>query len=323
MFKALRLLMVGAFAAVLALSPAAQAQSQPQAAEAIRPALWVARDGDSRVYLYGTVHLRRPGGAWADPRVEAALADSQTVWTEIEISDGAEQAMIPLVQRLGLSPQRPLSSVLTPAQRNEIEASLQPLGLPFMSIEAMRPWLAAVTLAVMPMTAAGYDPRSGVDRSVDQEARRQGKAMRAFETAEQQLNFFASLDERLQVEMLLDTARTSGQGATFLADLERAWERGEVAALERIVVTEMRADYPDLYDVFFTRRNRAWTDALMTEMAGSGTVFVAVGAGHLVGPDSVVAMLQARGISVEPVDRPNPRPRRTVPRPQPRPAPQR
>ena len=78
-----------------------------------------------------------------------------------------------------------------------------------------------------------------------------------------------------------------------------AWERGDLATLERVVIDEFKAEAPEAYDVIFTQRNMAWTEALMVELEGSGVDFVAVGAGHMLGDDGLVALLRARGVSVE------------------------
>ena len=74
-----------------------------------------------------------------------------------------------------------------------------------------------------------------------------------------------------------------------------AWRRGDVAELARAFADDPEFT-PALRDLILRQRDRAWTDVIARRLARPGTVFVAVGAGHLVGPDSVQAMLAARGI---------------------------
>ena len=81
--------------------------------------------------------------------------------------------------------------------------------------------------------------------------------------------------------------------------LSTAWERGDVDTLERLVVEETRQQYPDVYRVLFAERNNAWMDVLMRELDGSGVDFVAVGAGHMLGPDGLIEQFRARGLTVE------------------------
>jgi uncharacterized protein len=78
-----------------------------------------------------------------------------------------------------------------------------------------------------------------------------------------------------------------------------SWAEGDVPALARLVVDDMKADSPELYKVLLVDRNTDWANQIQTQLEGSGTAFIAVGAAHLAGPDSVQAILQSRGVTVE------------------------
>ena len=56
--------------AVIAGAPA-PVMAQDAAAETGKPALWVVRDADSTIYLFGTVHLLRPETVWNSPVVKS------------------------------------------------------------------------------------------------------------------------------------------------------------------------------------------------------------------------------------------------------------
>lgn len=291
-------------AACAALAIASCASAQEPRAQTIHPALFVARDTDSKIYLFGTIHVRRPGAPWGGPEAQAALTESQELWTELEMNAEADARAAQEVVRLGVAaPGRPLSSYLSPAQNQRLQAALAAQGAQPHALEHMRPWFAGLMLSLMPVMRAGYDPNAGVDRQIDTIADAQGKTARWFESSAQQLAFFNDLSEGLQIELLMEAVDASGDSAEELANLERAWERGDLRALERAVVDETREQYPELYDVLFVRRNRAWVDALMVQMEGSGVDFVAVGAGHLLGDDGLVEMLRERGVRVSRVRR--------------------
>lgn len=284
--------------AALALLAALTAPACVQAPRP-EPALWAVRDADSTLYLYGTIHLRKPGARWGGPAAERALGEAQEVWTEVEIDPAREAAMGALVAQYGIDRTRTLSSQLSPERAQQLRDTATRLGVPVANLETMKPWLASVTLSMLPMLKAGYDPQAGVDRTVDRLGEAAGKRMRWFETNEQQIQFLSGFDEPLQIAMLEDTLDEVAEGIGLLQQMEAAWERGDDAALAREMVAELKRDYPQLYDVILTRRNAAWTQVLAAEMAGSGVDFVAVGAAHLVGPDSVQTMLRARGFKVE------------------------
>jgi uncharacterized protein YbaP (TraB family) len=273
------------------------------AQEAAAPALYVARDADSTLYLYGTVHVRRRGEDWGDDAVRAAIDASDEVWTEIEISPEADARAQVLMRQLSAAPaDRPLSSWLNAEERARFNALMGRLGVPAGAFETMQPWSAALTLTLIPIMQAGYDPQSGVDRAVDSYADTHAKRRRAFETIEQQLGFLSGLSPALQQQMLLEAIDEAELGPSLLADLVRAWEQGDVDLIDRLVVEDTREDYPELYDVLFKRRNAAWIETLTHELAGGGVDFVAVGTGHLVGDDGLVAQLRAHGVSVTRVD---------------------
>jgi hypothetical protein len=291
-------LLRSALAALLLLC-AAPASAQT-AAKPITPALFVARDADSTLYLFGTVHVRRPGASWGGAAAEAALAEAEEIWTEVEIGGEVEARAQALMLERGRAPaDRPLSSWLTPEENARLNALTTRLGVPPQALDAMQPWLAALMLSMLPMMQAGYDPNAGVDRAVDAAGDAAGKRMRALETIEEQIDFLSGFSPEMQRLMLLDAISESENGPQQLDALSLAWERGDLATLEGYVIDDMREQYPELYEVLFVRRNNAWMETLMGELDGAGVDFVAVGTGHLLGEHGLVAQLRARGVSVE------------------------
>jgi uncharacterized protein len=286
------------FAALaLAFIGPACAETQPTP---IHPALFVIRDADSTIYLFGTIHVRQAGQDWGGPEAHAALASADDVWTELEISPEGDAQGQRLMMQYGMAPAgHPLSSYFSAAENQRLNALTARLGLAPNTLEPYQPWLAAITLSIVPLLREGYDPNSGVDRSIDAIGDASHKHMRAFETYEQQIGFLANLSPDLQRQMVLDTVDEADEGAQLIADMTRAWERGDERRLQHLVVDETREEYPELYNVLFKQRNAAWIETLQHELQGSGVDFVAVGAGHLLGPDGLVEQLRARGIRVQ------------------------
>ena len=262
----------------------------------VEPALFAVRDADSTIYLFGTVHIRRPGSQWGGANARAALAESDEVWTELEINEDAQARAQVLVLQLGMAPSdQPLSALLTAEQNAKLAGLLQRLSAPPNALERMRPWLAAITLSMMPMLQAGYETAAGVDNAIDAAAKALGKRTRAFETIEQQIGFLANLSPDVQRQMVVDALEQTEMGAEQVDTLSRAWEQGDIDTLEQLVVEDTRQQYPDVYRVLFAERNNAWMDVLTRELDGSGVDFVAVGAGHMLGPDGLVEQFRARG----------------------------
>lgn len=274
-------------------APAAPAPIQGEG-----PALWVVKDADSTLYLFGSVHVLRPTTGWASPRVEAAFDSASDIWFEISNPDD-QAAIMPLIQQHGLSPETPLSSRLTPQENAELDAAAQAMGASAAQLQPMKPWLAALSLSVAPLIKAGYDPKSGVELVLKARAEAAGKPIHGFETIDKQIGILAGLPDDVQLVFLRETLKDYENAATKLDEMVEAWARGDVATLNRVTITEMKDASPALYQAVLVNRNTDWANQIQTLLEGSGTAFIAVGAAHLTGDDSVQAILQKRGVTVE------------------------
>ncbi len=267
----------------------------PAAAE---PALWVIKDQDSTIYLFGTVHVLKPATQWRSPRIDQALKASDDLVIEVLGADDPA-VMQPLVMQYGLDRATPLSQKLSAKDLKRAQGLAQAAGMPPQAMEVMRPWLASISLAMLPVIKAGYDPRSGVEQVVSAEMKAAGKPASSLETAEQQIRFFADMSTKTEVEMLRATLDDAEAGPAKIDSMVAAWAAGDTAALEEQFITEMKTNYAEVYGVLLTDRNRDWARQLKTKLAGSGVSFVAVGAGHLVGADSLQAQLATLGVQTE------------------------
>lgn len=290
------------FVAIAGVPADALAQTTaPAAAAPIHgegPALWVIKDADSTLYLFGSVHVLRPTTGWASPRVEAAFDSASDIWFEISNPDD-QAAVMPLIQQHGLSPETPLSSRLTPEENVELEAAAQAMGASAAQLQPMKPWLAALSLSVAPLVKAGYDPKSGVELVLKARAEAAGKPIHGFETIDKQIGILAGLPEDVQMAFLRETLKDYENAVTMLDGMVEAWAKGDVATLDRVMVEEMKEASPALYQALLVDRNTDWANQIQTLLEGSGTAFIAVGAGHLTGDESVQAILQQRGVTVE------------------------
>lgn len=280
------------------ISALALAVAAPALAE---PALWAIKDKDSTIYLFGTIHVLKPDTQWRSAKIDQAFASSADL--TLEIVGGDDPAVMqPLVLKYGLDPANPLSSKIGPEAFKRASELAQGGGVPPQALESMRPWLAAISLAMMPVIKAGYDPRSGVEQVLSKAAVENGKAKKALETPEQQIRFFADLPPRTEADFLSATLDDVDEGVAKINKMVAAWAAGDIAELEKEFVSEMKGDYPELYELLLVKRNQDWADQLKTKLAGSGVSFVAVGSGHLVGPDSVQAQLAKLGIKAERIE---------------------
>ncbi len=260
------------------------------------PALWKVKRGDSVVYLFGTVHLLPSDTDWRTPALEQALAASRSL--TIELTDDDAVTMQALVMQYGLDPSHPQSGLLTPAVNASLREAAQTAGVPggVNTLQVMRPWLAAITLSVAPLIKAGLDPAHGVDKLLKAQMLAAGKPVHGLETSAEQIRFLADLPASVQLALLRSTLRDMAKGSSELHELIAAWKTGDNAAIARIEDEDLRQQEPQLYQRLLVERNEAWAGKINAMLQRPGTRFIAVGAAHLAGPDSVQAQLHKIGI---------------------------
>ncbi len=287
---------VGALASFGLLSAAACTTTpEPKVAEGPRPALWKLADGDTTIYLFGTIHLLPPGFRWRTPTLEQAIAASETLVLETTLGSdalSAAQTMVKIGTAEGLPP---LAERVPSEKRDELAKLIADTGAPAKALDRMETWAAALTLLAISFRKMGYDPDLGVERGLDANYRGTGKPVEGLETVEQQFGFFDQLSEQAQRTFLMGILDDPAQArAQFQAMLE-AWAAGDTNGIARTFDSET-ALMPELRNVLMKQRNAAWAEWLEQRMEQPGTIMVAVGAGHLVGRDSVQAMLREKGL---------------------------
>ncbi len=284
--------------ALLAATPA-MADGHPAhaaaAAPAKGPALWKVADEDTTIYLFGTVHVLPEGVNWYDDTIAGALAGSDTIVTEIPMDKGSEAQLQQLTIAKGmLTPGTSLRSLLTTEQAASYEAALGKLGLPPAAFDAFKPWLAGLTVSLLPLMQQGYNPDSGVEKVLLSKAG--DKPQGALETAEFQLGIFDSMSQDAQVSFLMEAVTNMDQTKPMLDRMVVEWAEGDAEELAA-VMNEGMSD-PKVAEALLYSRNANWAGWIDTRLDTPGTVFIAVGAGHLAGAKSVQDYLAQKGITV-------------------------
>jgi len=258
------------------------------------PALWEVRDADTTIYLFGTVHALPEGKPWFDGRIRRAFDASDEMVTEVDLRD--QTASSTAMQQAGMLPQgQSLREMMTPENRQQFEAAVVGLGLPVATLDQMEPWLAALTLSLLPLLQQGYKTDSGVEMALSAQA---GTKQRdALETVAQQIDLFDAMPVEAQLTFLDKTVEAMPDAKSSLDTMVDEWLRGDADGLAKQLNAEI--DDPVLYQRLLTQRNANWAQWIQRRLQQPGTVFIAVGAGHLAGSDSVQRQLAKRGVKVE------------------------
>ena len=292
--EGLRGLVASLAALSLAVSPVA---TRDATAQADSPALWRVDAPKGRVFLFGSFHLLPADVKWRTPAVESALNVAAVVVFETDFA-GAQDPQA-LIAKYGLLPPgQTLPSVLPGSTRAELERAATDLRIPPPSLAPLRPWLAALTLGVQFAISQGFDPNKGVEQQVITWAKASGKGLASLETNESQLRVFADLTREQEIALLTVTLRQVREMPRMLGDMLAAYRKGDLAALERPLNFGLD-DFPVLRKRILRDRHEKWLPQIEKMIADGRTHMIVVGAAHLVGPDSIIAMLRAKGVKVE------------------------
>ena len=285
---------LAAAAASASVPPALPVPDEAPAAVSARPALWAISDADTTIYLFGTVHTLPPGIGWMRGGVADAFDGSDELVTEIV--DGEPAQLQALVVKLALLPEgETLRSLMSDQDRADFEAALAGLGMPASAFDRFDPWFAAIGLVTAPLTRAGFSRENGAETVLNARARARGLPHSGLETAEFQLRLFDSLPIAAQQRYLNEVIAELPKLDTDIAAMISAWRAGDAETLATLM--NAQEDDPMLVKALLIDRNRAWAKWIARRLETPGTVFVAVGAGHLAGPGSVQEQLRGRGIA--------------------------
>lgn len=265
------------------------------------PAMWTLSDEDTTIYLFGTIHLLPENIEWKTPAFDAAFAKADRLYLEVDgTSAAAQQKIQELVMSHGMfTDGQTLSSALTPEDHAAVAAAADTVGIPAAALDPLKPWFAGLQLGMTQIMKSGYDPMSGVEQVLLREAGTDGKDFGYFESALDQVQALSGAPMKDQIDSLIFTAKTIDSGTAILDTMVDEWADGDVKGLSAMMGEPAMFGSQQAYDDLIVKRNKNWIPQIEAILEDPGVKFVAVGAGHLAGPDSVIEMLREKGYKIE------------------------
>jgi len=255
-----------------ALAAAMPTSAPPPPAD--QPAMFVVGDADTTIYVFGTFHALDGQSQWLNPQVREAFEQSGELVLETVIPEGPQ----------------PIQA--TPGFRGP-------------SVTPSASFLATTRMAISAGRSQGMQVGNGADMVLRHLAEAEGKPVEGLETLQLQLDMFNRMPATMaRTPVAKPQAQPAGQMESLskaMIDMQTAWKRGDQRVFVNML-SQLKAASPETYRMMFTERNDRWADWIRARMQTPGTVFVAVGAGHLAGPDSVLVRLAERGIPSKRVD---------------------
>jgi hypothetical protein len=282
----------------LLLILAGAALCQTPAAPATRPLLmWKATSGRNTAYLFGSLHIGDKSFYPLPPTVENAFAASDVLIVEVDIRKVNMVAMAATLMKDGMYPgDDSLSNHISAETRKALETYCKRSGLPVDMFANMKPWLAAMTLSMLPFQRAGMDPSLGLDQHFLDEAG--NRRVDEVETAEWQLRLFAGQPPEIQEQLLASAVQSDQDPVAESKELIAAWQSGDAARMDQ-GLRKHPAGSPEFSRQILEDRNPRMADAISHCLETTDRCFMVVGAAHLVGKDSVVDLLARRNIQVQ------------------------
>jgi uncharacterized protein YbaP (TraB family) len=283
-------------AALLALVSPSIASAK--ASQTAHPALWQLSDHDTTIYLFGTIHLLPDNYQWRSPKLDQAMSGSQQLIVETIIDQKDPTKLMNVLA--GMAYARglpPLSDRVPAAKRDALAKAVKESGIPPAFLDQMKTWAAAFMLLGNQYRQMGLKGTDGVESILRDNFTGAGKPIGELETNADQLGFFDKLPEAAQRALLEGSIEASDDTTKEFQGMLKAWSKGDVEAIARSFDQELSGS-PDLKEALLRHRNANWSKWIEQRMAQPGTIIVAVGAGHLAGPDSVISFLKKDGYHV-------------------------
>jgi len=280
-------------AAAIAATPAASAAAE-------RSVVWSVRGEHNTVYLFGSIHVLRPGDVGLPRAAETAYDDAEQLVMEIDMDDPAVADPLALASQMQRYAQLPAGQSLESALGADYPAvatHLREAGLDPALLDGFAPWFVGMMALQLEIARRGFDPAHGIEQQVTERAMVDRKPIRGLETPADQFAVLGGLSLPEQKRFLLMTLEETEQTDARLDQLLNAWRSGDTATLAQVLSEEFE-EFPELYRPLTEERNRAWVEQLAGLLDDRDDYLVVVGALHLVGRNSVVDLLRQRGYRV-------------------------
>jgi uncharacterized protein YbaP (TraB family) len=262
--------------------------------------MWtVTAPGAPPSYLMGSLHVLTPAYYPLSPRIEDAFAASKVLITEADIDQVGDPTLVmSLVGKAMLPEGRTLDQLIAADLHKQVMERADKAGLPRVAVQRMKPWLVALMLTAPALQAAGFKAEHGVDRHFYDRAKAGGLERRALETVAFQFDRMDEMSAAEQEALLRSTLDDLDSQTGNVKTMADACARGDTAELEKLLLASMKSS-PELYKRMLVDRNATWVAGVEACISQKTSCFVVVGAAHLVGDDSLVAMLKKKGYRVE------------------------
>lgn len=268
--------------------------------------LWKATSETGTVYLLGTIHLLSDDMYPLDSAIDSAYEESEAIVMEISLSLKSQLVAATLVMKKGMYPgEETIADHVSPETLEKLKSYLASRGMPFELVAKMRPIVLSLNIALLEAMRFGLNPQLGLDMHFYKKATSEEKRVLELETVEDQINLLTGASAEVQELALSEGLDTIDDAKRVMDGMIAAWSAGDAANLDKLLREERSEDerLKALEYEFFEARNKKMFAKIERLLENKKTYFVMVGAGHVVGDEGIVKLLESKGYKVEQVKR--------------------
>jgi len=265
-----------------------------------KPDLWKVEKNRVTSYLFGSIHIGSEDMYPLSSAVTSAYKDASYLAVEIDLKPGSEMRMLPLVQKHGLDMTTPLEQRLSPEGLAIFRKTCKERALACAQFAPFRGWLLSAQLTVLQMQKLGYKEELGIDKYFLNMAHKANKPVISLESAQMQIELMGTFDQQTQELMLVQSLQATTQE---IEGLFTAWKTGDdKAMLDMFMQGASDPKIKAMYLKLFDERNFKMVDKIDKNVSANKSLFVVVGAGHIIGRNGLLDLLTKAGFKVTQVE---------------------
>ncbi|MCG8570860.1 MAG: TraB/GumN family protein [Spirochaetes bacterium] len=250
------------------------------------------------VYLLGSIHLGHPDFYPLPDKIEQAFSKSPNIAFEVNLSSLENQLKVQNLannKKVILPKNKTLEDVLPQDLYDELQNKLNEMKFDIAVYENFQPWFVSIILNAIQVMSLGYVYEYGVDnyflkKSAD-------KKIYELETFEDQIKIFS--EDLNEMEYLQYTLKSFEHNKKKLETLIKSWKKGDIDQLAKMVFTpshnEDKGKHDKVLDLLYNQRNKKMASKIKEFLKSDQDYFVVIGAGHLIGEESILYFLENEG----------------------------
>lgn len=260
--------------------------------------VWVASKGAHKLFIGGTIHVLSQSDYPLPVEFDRAYSKSDQLVFETSISESrSPEFQMKMMQRMSYANGKTLRDGLSSGVYAELESYCKSRGIPLANMAQFRPQMVMLALVGIELQRLGM-VGTGVDEHFYQRGNKDNKPTQFLESVDKQLDLIVNMGKGQEDQLILNTVRDLNSIDVMMNDMKSAWRTGDQKKFERVALTPMQKEFPELYQSLLVERNDSWLKHIERMLTTPDVEFVLVGALHLIGQDGVIQQLKAKGYEI-------------------------